>query len=572
MALVVCLLLLLGLVLGLRVPAMDMDAAQYAAIAREMLARGDWLQVVERGQPYLDKPPLVFWTAAASYRVLGVHDWSYKLPSLLALGVAVWATGRLARTVYEDDRTAALARWCLAGSLAAVLMVLDPRTDTLLMAAVAVATWQGAEWLRAPRWSALVGAAAAVGVAMLAKGPIGAVAPALALLADAWRHRRLARLADRRLVVAPVVVLAILAPMLIGLWKQFGARGPVFFFWTQSFGRVTGASEWRNDAGPLFFVHTFLWTFLPWAPLVVRRLWRTARGLRRPAPWGGAGAGAGDASAADALAAGGFVLVVAALSASRYKLPHYVYVALPGAALLAARELRQGAGAAWRWVTIGQGVLAAAGVVGVAAWAFPPEAPAWWLAVAGAVATVAWVWRHARADGEATARISVAVMAVAAIALNGIAAPAAMRYQPETAVGTAVRDAGIPEGAFVALGHRRPSLDFAARRTVPDVPTLAAFDSLLARGAPDPLVVYVRAAQADSVARLALASADRSATRAGPRAAARARAGGVPRADTIAQYEAFGVSRMNARFVDPRRRASVTERWMLLRLRRGPGA
>lgn len=525
-------LLALGLVAGLLTPAMDIDAAQYAAIAMEMLDRGSWLQVTERGVPYLDKPPLVFWTAAASYAVFGVSDWAYKLPSSLALAGAVWSTGRLAGTLSGDDDTARLARWVLGSSVAAMLMVADPRTDTLLMAGVAFATWQGAAWLRGGQPSHLAWCAVGIAVGLLAKGPLGLVAPVAALGVDVLVHARWRRLATARLLVVPAIVALALAPMCWGLWQQFGGRGLTFYFWTQSFGRVTGSNAWRNDAGPLFFTHTFLWVFLPWAPLVVWRLAQVAGAMRRGAGWW----------RDEALAAGGFVLLFAAISASRYKLPHYAYVLLPFAAVLVARVLRErGAALArgWRVAVVGQAWLLPAAGLALSAWAFAPL-PWWGWAAASVGVGLGWWVRRAESPWR-LAYLAATGVGLGGLLLNGIAAPRLFAYQAETRAGALVREAGVPSGAFVAVAHHRPSLDFAARRVVPDVADVAAAAALV-RQAPGGLWVYVRAAQGDSLARLAA------------------------RAETVATFEKFGVSRMNGRFLNPASRGATVEPWVLLRL------
>ena len=43
------------------VDIMEVDAGQYASMSLEMLKSGDYLHLVDRGQDYLDKPPLIFW-------------------------------------------------------------------------------------------------------------------------------------------------------------------------------------------------------------------------------------------------------------------------------------------------------------------------------------------------------------------------------------------------------------------------------------------------------------------------------------------------------------------------------
>ena len=66
----------------------DVDAVQ-AQIARNMLASGDWVTARIDGIAYLEKPPLVYWAVAGSYKIFGVHDWSARLPmALSAIGLS----------------------------------------------------------------------------------------------------------------------------------------------------------------------------------------------------------------------------------------------------------------------------------------------------------------------------------------------------------------------------------------------------------------------------------------------------------------------------------------------------
>ena len=62
----------------------DVDSV-YIQIAREMLQRHDFVTPTIDGIRFFDKPPLMYWMAAGSMRVFGVHDWAARLP--LALGV-----------------------------------------------------------------------------------------------------------------------------------------------------------------------------------------------------------------------------------------------------------------------------------------------------------------------------------------------------------------------------------------------------------------------------------------------------------------------------------------------------
>jgi 4-amino-4-deoxy-L-arabinose transferase-like glycosyltransferase len=62
----------------LSIPLMDIDAAQYASISREMLERNSFLQIYDLGKDYLDKPPMLFWLSALSMKIFGISDWAYR--------------------------------------------------------------------------------------------------------------------------------------------------------------------------------------------------------------------------------------------------------------------------------------------------------------------------------------------------------------------------------------------------------------------------------------------------------------------------------------------------------------
>src|SRR5204862_7065639 len=76
---------------------LEPDEGRYAQIPREMLARGEWVVPTLQGEPYLDKPPLMYWLVALSYGVFGAHDWSARLVPALAVHGCVLLTYLLGR-------------------------------------------------------------------------------------------------------------------------------------------------------------------------------------------------------------------------------------------------------------------------------------------------------------------------------------------------------------------------------------------------------------------------------------------------------------------------------------------
>jgi 4-amino-4-deoxy-L-arabinose transferase-like glycosyltransferase len=315
---------------GLFVPVMDIDASTYAFMSRQIAESHDFWKSLLEPQGFLDKPPLLFFLSALSFKIFGASTVTYKLPSLLVTLLGFYATFRLGALLY-DKRTGMLAAVMLCCCEAFIFFTNDVRTDAILAGAVIFGTWQVTAFLKTKKYRYFIGGFCGIGFAMLAKGPLGLMVPALAI------GSYLAGLRDWRAIfkgywlLGFVIIGALLAPMLAGLYHQYGWYGIRFFFWTQSFGRITGESHWNNGSDHFFFVHTFLWAFLPWAFTAYYVIGeRLVAAIRRRFDAG---------CAADMLLLGGIIFPFIALSFSHYKLPHYIFVIFPLTAILTARTV-----------------------------------------------------------------------------------------------------------------------------------------------------------------------------------------------------------------------------------------
>jgi 4-amino-4-deoxy-L-arabinose transferase-like glycosyltransferase len=80
-----------------RPPLLDDADSVHSEVAREMVARHDWITLYANGIRYLEKAPLMYWAMAASFTLFGPEDWAARLPlaiAALALFLVVYATGR----------------------------------------------------------------------------------------------------------------------------------------------------------------------------------------------------------------------------------------------------------------------------------------------------------------------------------------------------------------------------------------------------------------------------------------------------------------------------------------------
>ena len=299
---------------------LEVDAAQYASIAREMNERGDFLQVYHRGEDYLDKPPLLFWLASLSFSMFGVSTWAYKLPAFLALLLALISTYRFTK-IWYSAQTALLATLLLGSSQAFFLLVNDVRTDGLLLSALIGSLAQISDYWKTKKNTSLLLAAFFVGLGMLAKGPIALVFFGFAVGGHVLVRREWKLLFSVQWFSFLGIILLVLLPMCIGLYQQFdlhpektayGLKGPSgleFYFWTQSFGRITGEIYWKNDTSFLYFFHTILWDFQPWILFLIPALFYKITRFRQSTEW---------------MSFAVFILGFISLSLSNYKLPHYI--------------------------------------------------------------------------------------------------------------------------------------------------------------------------------------------------------------------------------------------------------
>ncbi len=320
------------------------DASIYASLSREMLETGNWLEIFHKGNDYLDKPPLHFWLVASSYKLFGFSSFAYKLPSLLFTFLGVFSTYKLGQLLYNKE-VGKLASLLYYSCFAIVLINQDVRTDTILVGISVFSLWKIIHFIRTNSTTSLIFGFIGIGLAMLAKGPIGLMVPVLALGTEFLLKKQWSNIFKWQWIIGLIITGIIISPMLYGLYTQFdlqptkefhlssgmevkGLSGLKFYFWDQSFGRITGDNmEWKNDSSPLFFTHTYLWSFLPWSIIGLFALGKKIKQSYY------------DLKNQELFTLGAIILPLIAFSLSSYKLPHYIYVCFPFWFILSANYL-----------------------------------------------------------------------------------------------------------------------------------------------------------------------------------------------------------------------------------------
>jgi 4-amino-4-deoxy-L-arabinose transferase-like glycosyltransferase len=215
---------------------LEPDEGRYAEIPREMLVRGDWVVPHLQGEAYLDKPPLLYWLVALSYRTFGVRDWAARLVPALAVHGTILLTYLFGRRMLGER---AAARGALLLALTPGLMGMGRilTLDGLLTFWVTLgifAGWfatlrRGVPSSAAPRTGWWLLCALACGLGVLTKGPVAVLLVLPSLVLHHWLFTGAVGMRWRPLVVFAAVVLAVNLPWYVAVWVREPEFGVYFF-------------------------------------------------------------------------------------------------------------------------------------------------------------------------------------------------------------------------------------------------------------------------------------------------------------------------------------------------------
>ena len=163
------------LLLSAILPLTETTEARYGEIARKMLETGNWVNLLDTyHSPFWAKPPLYSWLSASSMAILGISEFSIRLPSML---LAI-ATLTLVYQFTKDQlnigkaQLATIALLSGAGFLVASSTVMtDP--SLLFSVALGLCSWWRHHQKNQPIWAYAF--FAAIGLGLVAKGPLAIV-------------------------------------------------------------------------------------------------------------------------------------------------------------------------------------------------------------------------------------------------------------------------------------------------------------------------------------------------------------------------------------------------------------
>lgn len=236
------------------------DEPRYAAIARQMAQSGDWITPRLWGEPWFEKPALLYWMSGAGFLVGLGPELAPRLPVVLLalafLGFFWWCMRR-----EFGNRSAWLAVLILGTGGGWLGFSSIGATDLPLTATFSAAMLLALPWLARGETRLLPAAAACLGAAVLAKGLV----PLVLVLPLLWMGRR----KWRNLLSAPVLLsfLVVALPWYALCLLRNGRAFFNEFFVEHHFSRFTSDALMHRQPW-WFYLPVLVAGLLPWTPLL----------------------------------------------------------------------------------------------------------------------------------------------------------------------------------------------------------------------------------------------------------------------------------------------------------------
>ncbi len=314
----------------------------YGSIAKHIMLTNNWADLIQSGHDWLDKPHLPFWITAFFFKIFGINSFAYIFPGFLFNLLGATYTYKLAR-VWYDKRVALLSVLFYVTSLHLLQSAIDVRAEAYLLGEIMPACYYFLKFDRNPKLKYMLWGALFSGLAMMTKGVFVLVTICSGLVCLWIYKRQWQNFVKIKWWIAIIISFIFVTPELIALYLQFdmhpekivfgmsGVSGIRWFFWDSQFGRFFNTGPIMSTNPPpfhwLFFVHTFLWAFLPWWPMFFGAMWRLIRHFWTKV----------QLHDASVYLFASFFVTFALFSATSFQVDHYTNIIFPFAAILCAK-------------------------------------------------------------------------------------------------------------------------------------------------------------------------------------------------------------------------------------------
>lgn len=263
------------------------DEAHYFGVVVDLLHDHDWVVPRLAGEPWMEKPPLLYVVASLfahfATPALPLYD-AARLATGFFVGLALLFLALTARELYGRGYGSA-AMLVTIGCIGPIARMHQLITDVPLMTGVAIGMY-GLALARRTVWPAGIALGAGAACAFLAKGLLGpgwlGVTALILAFFRPWRTRGYAAVLAIALVVGAV-------PAITWMTALYMRSPELFRTWlvANNFGRFFGFVRLGTRNADGFYELTLLWYALPALPLALWALWKAWRARTTIGAWDG---------------------------------------------------------------------------------------------------------------------------------------------------------------------------------------------------------------------------------------------------------------------------------------------
>lgn len=311
-----------------KVSLFDVDEAVFAEATREMMETGDWLTPQYNYTNRYDKPILFYWLMAIAYKAFGVGELQARFMSALFGTILVITLFYFTKKV--GGRTWGLLTSLIAATSLEVIVysrsAVTDMTLTFFITMSLLCFYIG--FSRNKAW--YIGLYIFAAFAVLTKGPIGVVIPALTLITFTIITGTLKRTLKEMKLLSGIILFIIIAVPWYALeirangWEYINA-----FFIKHNLNRYTGVIS--SHEGPIYyFLPVIILGFFPWSPFLPYAIFRFT-------PWRIKNITLALGQQLFLFASVWFIVTFIFFSLSRTKLPNYILPLFPALAIMAGR-------------------------------------------------------------------------------------------------------------------------------------------------------------------------------------------------------------------------------------------
>ncbi len=236
----------------------DWDEVNFAEAAREMVVTGDYFSVMIDYEPFHEKPPLFFWMQALSMKVFGVNEFAARFPNAIIGIITLLFIFKIGEKLF-DYRFGLLWVLVYIGSFLPHFYfktgIIDPTFNLFMFASVYFLSGHIYRLMRdnttEKKYKGLLAAGIMVSLAVMTKGPVGYLLPALTFFVFWFIYRKQLRFPLKSFLLFTLIAAVIPLAWYINVFIRTGGKDIIEDFILYQLRLLT--THDAGHAGPVYY-------------------------------------------------------------------------------------------------------------------------------------------------------------------------------------------------------------------------------------------------------------------------------------------------------------------------------